>query len=77
MLSAVSGYYNGSHIVMDEEIYLQPGQKVIITVLSETVNNHDTDEKRRNLRKFMYRGPKMFDGNAQDYVKELRANDRE
>ena len=76
MLSAVSGYYNGSHIVMDEEIHLKPGQKVIITVLGEIVPE-DTGRKRKNLGKYMYRGETMFEGNAQDFVKELRADDRQ
>lgn len=75
MLSAVSGYYNGAHIVMDEEIHLKPGQKVIITVLGEIVNSN-TEQKKNNLRKYMYRGKTMIEGDAQDYVKELRADDR-
>ncbi len=33
-------------------------------------------EKTRNLRKYMYRGEKMIEGDAQDYVNQLRENDR-
>lgn len=72
MLTAVSGYYNGSQIVMDEELNLQKGQKVIITVLERA------PEARRtfNLNQYMGRGEKMFDSDAGDYVRGLRADDR-
>ena len=33
MLAAVKGYYNGSHIVMNEDISLNTGQEVIVTIL--------------------------------------------
>jgi len=33
MLAAVKGYYNGSHIVIDEDISLSTGQEVIVTIL--------------------------------------------
>ncbi len=32
MLTAVSGYYDGAHIVLDENVSMQIGQKVIITL---------------------------------------------
>ncbi len=33
MLAAVKGYYNGSHIVINEDINLNTGQEVIVTIL--------------------------------------------
>ena len=33
MLAAVKGYYNGSHIVIDEDVSLSAGQEVIVTIL--------------------------------------------
>ena len=33
MLAAVKGYYDGTQIVMDENINLKAGQEVIVTVL--------------------------------------------
>lgn len=33
VLVAVKGYYNGSQIVMDEDIKLIAGQEVIVTIL--------------------------------------------
>ncbi len=74
MLTAVSGYYNGSHIVMDEDLKLQAGQQVIITVLEGIQPHRET--KKVDLKKYMGRGKKMFDVDAGDYVKELRADDR-
>ena len=73
MLTAIEGYYDGNQIVMDEAIVLRKGQRVIITIL-------DPENRQRknavNLEKYMGRGEKMFDGNADEYVKELRADDR-
>ena len=33
MLAAVKGYYNGNHIVINEDIGLSAGQEVIVTIL--------------------------------------------
>ena len=72
MLTAVSGYYDGSYIVLNENIPMQKGQKVIITLdVNET-----PAQKKVNLSHFMGRGEKMFQADASDYVKELRENDR-
>lgn len=72
MLTAINGYYNGSYIVMCENVELKKGQKVIITVDF----NETTEKKKVNLSSFMGRGRKMFTSDAADYVKELRENDR-
>lgn len=73
MMTAVEGYYNGSQIVTDEKIRLRKGQRLIITVLENTTAH---SEKPTDLRKYMGRGKKMFNGNVDTYVEELRANDR-
>lgn len=72
MLSAVKGYYNGSHIVIDEDVNLTAGQKVIITILEP----EKKEKKKIDLKHYMGRGKKMFDSDAQDYIRELRTNDR-
>lgn len=72
MLTAVGGYYNGSQIVMDENVNLQEGQRVIITILEQT---HIKNEKM-DLKHYMGRGEKMFHTDAGKYVKELRTDDR-
>ena len=73
MLSAVKGYYDGSKIVMNEDIPMMAGQEVIITILEPV----KTKTKNYDLRKYMGRGEKMFpDSDAADYVRSLRENDR-
>ena len=68
MLTAVSGYYDGLHIVISDSIALKKGQKVIITAdISEPPVKKSVD-----LSKFMGRGEKMFAGDADEFVKELR-----
>lgn len=73
MFSAVKGYYDGSKIVMDEEIPLTAGQELIIMILEPA----EAEAKQVDLRKYMGRGKKMFpDSDPADYVRELRENDR-
>lgn len=73
MLTAVEGYYDGNQIIMDEDIDLSIGQRVIVTVLEtkELVQAQKVD-----LKKYMGRGKRMFQTDAQDYIEELRTNDR-
>ena len=72
MMSAVKGYYDGKQIVINEDVKMSIGQEVIITIL-------DMPRKKKiriDMEKYMGRGKKMFTQDAQDYVKELRDNDR-
>ncbi len=72
MLAAVKGYYNGSHIVINEDIGLSAGQEVIVTIL----DTQSVPEKKIDLKKYMGRGEKMFHSDAQDYIREMRDSDR-
>lgn len=46
MLAAVKGYYNGNHIVINEDINLSTGQEVIVTVL----DTQSIPEKKIDLK---------------------------
>lgn len=72
MLAAVKGYYNGNHIVINENISLYTGQEVIVTIL----DTPEQPEKKIDLKKYMNRGEKMFHTDAQDYIKGMRDHDR-
>ena len=72
MLAAVKGYYNGKQIVMNEDVKLATGQEVIVTILEM----QNKEKKTIDLKKYMGRGEKMFQTDAQDYIKELRDGDR-
>lgn len=41
MLSAVKGYYDGNRIVIDEDVKLAIGQKVIVTILENDNNSKE------------------------------------
>ncbi len=71
MLAAVNGYYNGDSIVLEEEVSLEKGQKVIVTILDAKQK-----KERIDLEHYIGRGKKMLNSDAQDYVRELRENDR-
>lgn len=72
MLAAVKGYYDGKQIVVDENVDMTVGQEVIVTIL----DMKKKEKKKIDLSNYMGRGKKMFDTDAQEYVKELRADDR-
>ena len=71
MLAAVNGYYDGDSIVLEEDISLSKGQKVIVTILYTVQRKEGID-----IDRYIGRGKKMFQSDAQDYVRELRENDR-
>lgn len=72
MLTAVKGYFNGHHIEISEDVSLITGQEVIVTIL----DSPSDIKKNINLKKYRGRGEKMFQTDAQDYIKELRDGDR-
>ena len=76
MMTSIKGHYNGAHIVPDEEIALTAGQQVIITILNMQ-QPPSSGKETPDLGKYMGRGPKMFPTmDAQEFVRELRDNDR-
>lgn len=72
MLATVKGYYNGNHIVISENVNLNIGQEVMITIL----DTKSISEKKVDLKKYMGKGEKMFQTDAQDYIKEMRSGER-
>ena len=72
MLATVKGYYNGNHIVNSENVNLNIGQEVMITIL----DTKSISEKKVDLKKYMGKGEKMFQTDAQDYIKEMRSDER-
>ena len=72
MLATVKGYYDGNRIVIDEDIKLDIGQQVMVTIL----DNKEEAEKTINLKSYKGRGPKLMDYDAQEYINELRSDDR-
>ena len=72
MFVAVKGYYDGDRIIVDENINMSVGQEVMITILDGKRNL----SPKLELGKDMGRGEKMFSVDAQEYVEELRSNDR-
>lgn len=73
MLTSVQGYYNGSHIVLDENIKLDIGQQVIVTLLQ---SKNTRAPRNLDWSKYIGDGARGGPGDAQEYVKELRDGDR-
>ena len=82
MLTAVKGYYDGTHIVVDENDTktLNIGDEVIITILDRinTTKEETRAEKRRkivDLEKYVVSGGRSVE-EIDNYIRELRDNDR-
>ena len=70
MLAAVKGYYDGTQIVMDENMNLKAGQEVIVTIL-------DMQKKaRKEIDWDSFVIPSERGQNVDGYMKEMRENDR-
>ena len=66
---AVNGYYNGSTIVLEKEVELTKGQRVLVVL--ETTR---TKRKRIDLDKYVT--PTERGQNVEAYMEEMRGNDR-
>lgn len=66
---AVNGYYNGSTIVLDKEVELIKGQRVLVVL--ET-----TSAKRKKIDLDKYVTPTERGQNVEAYMEEMRGNDR-
>ncbi|MGN0587591.1 MAG: hypothetical protein ACI4JF_09925 [Oscillospiraceae bacterium] len=69
---AVKGYFNGDNIILDEDVDIEKGQEVIVTVLP----SFKTESVKPDLSVYMGRGNKMFDTDAGIFIDKLRGNDR-
>lgn len=70
MLAAVKGYYDGTQIVMDENVDLKAGQEVIVTIL-------DMQKKaRKGIDWDSFIIPSERGQNVDGYMEEMRENDR-
>mgnify|MGYP002869734107 CR=1 FL=1 len=75
MLEAVTAVYNGGNVfIMDENLSLQTGQRVIITVLDEG----RPADKPIDISKYSGSAGNMFGSTEaiDEYVRGLRDNDR-
>ena len=67
MFASVKGYYDGKKIVMEEDVELEPGQEVIVTIINAQHRFQKVD-----LSRYTGRGEKLFEIDAQEYIKERR-----
>ena len=71
MLAAVKGYYDGTRIVMDEEVDLIEGQEVVVTLL-----DYPGGKKRKEIDWDSFVIPSERGQDVDGYMKEMRENDR-
>lgn len=68
---AVNGYYNGNSIVLDKEIEMKKGQRLIVVLETST-----SGRERRKLDLNQYVTPTERGKNVEAYMEEMRGNDR-
>lgn len=71
---AVKGTIQGNTVVIEEEdIKRFNGKDVIVTILDYP---YKQQKKKIDLKKYMGRGEKLFQSDAQEYIREMRDHDR-
>lgn len=71
---AVKGIIQGNTVVIeDEDIKKYDGKDVIVTILDFPYREQT---QKVDLKKYMGRGEKLFQSDAQEYIREMRDNDR-
>ena len=67
----IMGSFDGRYIIPDKDIHLSPGQKILVTIHDAIDNREDLD-----LDKYINHGEKLFPTDAQEYIRELRNEER-
>lgn len=71
---ALKGTVQGNVVIVeDEDIKRYEGKDVIVTILDYPYKHR---KEKIDLGKYMGRGEKMFQSDAQEYIREMRDNDR-
>ena len=74
IMLAVKGTIQGNTVVIkDEDIKKYDGKDVIVTILDF---QFEQQKKQVDLKKYMGRGEKLFQSDAQEAIRELRDYDR-
>ncbi|MCM1497374.1 MAG: hypothetical protein NC124_02800 [Clostridium sp.] len=79
MMTAVKGYYDGTQIVVNAEDRknFNMGDELIITILDRIKTDTRTEQRRKIIESGAYVMPSARTTQEIDnYIKELRANDR-
>ena len=72
-MKVMSGRYDGVHIIPDDSVSLVKGQRVMIYVPDSLPA---AEGKKIDLSRYIGRGGRMLDMDAQEYVNGLRDHDR-
>lgn len=71
---ALKGTIRGNTVIVkDEDIKKYDGKDVIVTILDHP---YKQQKKKVDLKKYMGRGEKLFQSDAQESIRELRDYDR-
>ena len=68
---AINGHYNGSNIVLDEQIEMTAGQKLMVIIETPAPTS-----KRKKINLDKYVTPTERGKHVEEYMEEMRGNDR-
>ena len=68
---AINGHYNGSNIVLDEQIEMTAGQKLMVIIETPAPAS-----KRKKIDLDKYVTPTERGEHVEEYMEEMRGNDR-
>ena len=74
MPKAVAGYYNNEHVILRDKVSWENGQEVMVIIMPK--KNEKAEQYPLDFSNFRSGGRYGIDKDAQDYIGELRANDR-
>ena len=74
MSEAVAGYYDGNNVILKDKVLWTTGQEVLVVVIPRSLEKPKHNEL--DFSEFRSGGRYGIDKDAQDYIKELRENDR-
>ena len=76
-MRTINGFYDGDQIVMDGSPALSVGQKVMVIVLGNGTSQGKNDDKPVDIERSFGACKGLLNGmDAQEYVNQLRTNDR-
>ena len=72
MEMTVHGYYDGNHIVLDENVPLTYGERVTVKILSDNIVKKNAKKKPLDFAKYRVGKEYNLPMDAQEYVRALR-----
>ena len=75
-MMTIEGYYNGSQYIALEDVPVKVNQRVQITILDDYIKNDEHTQNAELLARYKGIGGHIWKKDPQEYVSELRSEER-